>query len=180
LEYYQVLRSILRRQPHRRRCLTRCRHCRIFFLTDPRNAGRKDERKVGRKDLGCPFGCRKAHRRQQSTRRSVAYYQTDDGKRRKRDLNQRRPAAYRSPAPAQEAQPEPQAPPPPAPRPMAVQAPWPEPLVQHVRVVVRLIEGRSVSRAETLQLLAQVLRQHRLARRRKIDHTVAWLNEHPP
>ena len=36
----------------------------IFFLTDARNAGRQD--------LGCPFGCRQAHRRRQSTRRSVA------------------------------------------------------------------------------------------------------------
>jgi hypothetical protein len=29
-------------------------------------------------------------------------------------------------------------------------------------------------------LLAKVLRQHSMGRRRQIDHAVAWLNEHPP
>ena len=56
LEYYVLLRSVLRAKPHLRACLTRCRHCRIFFLTHPRNAGRHD--------LRCPFGCRQAHRQQ--------------------------------------------------------------------------------------------------------------------
>ena len=42
LEYYALLRSVLCAKPHLRRCLKRCRHCRIFFFTDPRNAGRKD------------------------------------------------------------------------------------------------------------------------------------------
>jgi hypothetical protein len=53
-------------------------------------------------------------------------------------------------------------------------------MVEHVRVVVSLIEGRRVSRGEVLEMLERVLRQHSLGRRRKIDHTVAWLNEHPP
>jgi hypothetical protein len=61
-----VLRSVLRSQSDLRRCLSRCQHCRIFFLTHPRNAGRSD--------LRCPFGCREAHRKQRSTERSVAYY----------------------------------------------------------------------------------------------------------
>ncbi len=72
LEYYLLLRSVLRAKPHLRACLTRCRHCRIFLLTHPRNAGRHN--------LRCPFGCREAHRRQQSTRRSAAYYRDPDGK----------------------------------------------------------------------------------------------------
>ena len=45
-----------------------------------------------RKDLGCPFGCSEAHGKQQSTRRSVAYYQSKEGRDKKRDLNQRRSA----------------------------------------------------------------------------------------
>jgi hypothetical protein len=52
--YYVLLRAILRTQPELRRCWTRSRHCGIFFLTHPRNAGRRD--------LGCPFGCRETHR----------------------------------------------------------------------------------------------------------------------
>jgi hypothetical protein len=29
-------------------------------------------------------------------------------------------------------------------------------------------------------MLERVLRQHTIGRRRKIDQTVAWINEHPP
>jgi hypothetical protein len=170
LTYYHLLRSILRTHPHLRRCLKRCRHCRIFFLTDPRNTGRKDERAVGRKDLGCPFGCSEAHCQQQSTRRSVAYYQTEQGKKKKQRLNQRRRAVVGSNAPVQEGQ---------APT-RAMCEPWPESVVEHVRVVVSLIEDRRVSREEILRMLAKVLRQQGLARRRKIDHAVSWLHENPP
>jgi hypothetical protein len=31
-----------------------------------------------------------------------------------------------------------------------------------------------------LEMLERVLRQHTIGRRRKIDQTVAWINEHPP
>src|SRR5208283_3353462 len=80
-QYYVLLRSVLRTKPLVRRCLVRCRHCRIFFLTHPCNGGRKD--------LGCPFGCRRAHRKQQSTVRSVAYYRDPIGKKKKQALNGR-------------------------------------------------------------------------------------------
>lgn len=167
LTYYLLLRSILRAHPQQRRCLKRCRHCRIFFLTDARNAGRKDERAVGRKDLGCPFGCSEAHCKEQSTQRSVAYYQSVEGKKKKRDLNQRRrrpnPPKLEGEAPSQ-----------------AFAGPWPESVVEHVRVVVSLIEDRPMSREEILEMLAAVLRQQGLCRRRKIDHAVSWLHENPP
>lgn len=123
-------------------------------------------REVGRKDLGCPFGCREAHRKQQSTRRSVQFYrehkerkQLQNGKRRKAGAEQKEEQA-----PSGE----------------AVPGPWPEPLVEHVRVVVSLIEGRRVSREEIGEMLGKVLRQQGMGRRRKIDHAVAWLNENPP
>jgi hypothetical protein len=170
LTYYLLLRSILRAYPRQRRCLKRCRHCRIFFLTDPRNAGRKDERAVGRKDLGCPFGCSEAHSKEQSTQRSVAYYQSEEGKKKKRDLNQRRRRPIAPNPPKQEGE---------APS-QTVAGSWPEPVVEHVRVVVSLIEGRPVSQEEILKMLAAVLRQQGLCRRRKIDHAVSWLHEHPP
>jgi hypothetical protein len=54
------------------------------------------------------------------------------------------------------------------------------PMVEHVRMVVGLIEGRRVSRRQVLAILAKVLRQHTMVRRRKIDQAVAWLNEQPP
>jgi hypothetical protein len=126
-----------------------------------------------RQDLRCPFGCREGHRKAQSNGRSAAYYRSKEGRKKKRDLNQRRPAAYRSPAPAPAANTK-EAPAP------ADSGPWPEPLVEHVQMVVRWIEQRLVRRAEILQMLTIVLRQQGMCRRRRIDHTVAWLNEHPP
>ena len=160
LEYYLLLRSVLRAKPCLRACLTRCGHCGIFFLTDPRNAGRQD--------LGCPFGCRDAHRQQQSTRRSVAYYRDPQGRKKKSALNQRR-ARTAAPGPAADAS---------VPPPGSAQ--WNEAMVAHVRMVSSLIEGRWVSRQEILELLARVLRQHTMCRRRKIDQALAWLKAHPP
>jgi hypothetical protein len=123
LSYYVVLRSVLRLKPWLRKGLARCRHCGIFFLTDIRNAGRKD--------LGCAFGCRLAHGQRQSTRRSVAYYREPEGKVKKRDLNaRRRRTAAPLPSPPPLVQPAP--------------LPWPHPIVDYVRVVVGLIEGRPV------------------------------------
>jgi hypothetical protein len=154
----------MRAKPHLRACLTRCRHCRIFLLTHPRNAGRDN--------LRCPFGCREAHRKEQSAQRSAAYYREPKGKRKKSDLNQRRrlsapTSGPKSPArkiPAGE-QPSTQANP---------------TIVEHVRMVVSLIEGRPITRRAILQMLAENLRQHTMVRRSKIDQAVLWLNAHPP
>jgi len=163
LEYYLLLRSVLRAKPRLRACLSRCRHCRIFFLADPRNAGRRN--------LGCPFGCREAHRKQQSTRRSVAYYRDPKGKKKKSALNQRRaklPAHGPTTAAPGDSVPK------------NGSGQWNEVMVEHVRMVSSWIEGRRVSRKEILTMLAKVLRQHTICRRRKIDQAVAWLKEHPP
>jgi len=161
LTYYLLLRSILRAKPHLQQCLKRCRHCRIFLLADPRNAGRKD--------LRCAFGCQEAHRKQQSTQRSVAYYRGAQGRTKKRIQNSKRRAPSR-PADAWAVKS----------MPLSGQPEWPKPLVEHVRVVVSLIEGRRVSRQEILEMLAKVLRQQGIGRRSKIDHAVSWLNENPP
>lgn len=150
-----LLRSVLRAKPLLRRCLTRCRHCRIFFLTHPRNAGRKD--------LGCPFGCKESYRKRQSTRRSVQYYRGEAGQIKKAIQNGKRKA------PVAQTEPE-----------QGCATQWNRPMVEHVRMVVSLMEGRKVSGQEILEMLARVLRQHSMCRRTKIDHAVAWLNENPP
>lgn len=67
-------------------CAVFCRHCGIRFLTHPRNANRRD--------LFCPFGCREHHRRQQANERSKKHYGTDRGRRKKKQLNGKRSAAY--------------------------------------------------------------------------------------
>lgn len=152
-EYYLLLRSILKAQPHLRICRTRCRHCRIFFLTHPRNRRRKD--------LRCPFGCRETHRRKESTRRSVEYYRGEHGRILKSYQNAKRNKTSQ-------------------PAPVARPPPCQEPVLEHVRQVVSWIEGRLVSRQEILAMLARVLRQHSMVRRRRIDQAVDWLNANLP
>lgn len=158
LAYYALLRSIVRTRPELRRCLTRCRHCRIFFLTHPRNAGRPD--------LGCPFGCREAHRKRQSNRRSTDYYRDEPGKEKKRVQNAKRRKISVLALLAPPSPPEP--------------TPWPVPILRYVRMVTSLLEGRPVSLAEVLEMLIRVVRQHRMVRTRRIDQTLAWLHEQPP
>jgi len=154
LSYYVVLRSVLRIKPWLRKCLVRCRHCGIFFLTDPRNAGRRD--------LGCPFGCSRAHRQRQSTQRSVAYYREPEGKAKKQALNARRRKS------------------PPPPAPLSPVSAGPSRFLQYVCVMVGLIEGRPVALEEVMEMLERTRRQHRMVRTRRIDQGVAWLHEQPP
>jgi hypothetical protein len=59
-----------------------CCHCGIRFFTHPRNAGRRN--------LRCPFGCRRHHHRQRANQRSRKHYRTDTGRRAKKRLNGRR------------------------------------------------------------------------------------------
>lgn len=154
LAYYALLRSILRSRSELRRCLTRCRHCRIFFVAHPRNAGRCD--------LRCPFGCREAQRRRRSTQRSVEYYRGAEGRRKKRQQNGQRRAAATAAK-------------------VAAAVPVPNAgMVEHVRMVVSLIEGRPVSRAEIEAMLKIVLRQHRMPKQGKIGDNVVQSDEHPP
>lgn len=156
-QYYVVLRSVLRSRPHLRRYLSRCRHCRIFFLTHPRNAGRRD--------LRCPFGCREAHRRQRSTERSVAYYATAEGKGKKKMQNGKRvPHAVRAQAN------------PPVRGALELAAG----IVRYAAMVASLIERRGVSAAEMLQRLVRAMRQHSMARRRRMDYVVAQLHKRGP
>lgn len=110
--------------------------------------------------MGCAFGCKEAHRKRQSTQRSVEYYRGDHGKIKKQIQNDKRKAPV---GPAK------------APIP-----PWSARMVEHVRMVSSLIEGRRVSVEEILGMLARVLRQHSMVRRRRIDHVIGWLNENPP
>lgn len=161
LEYYYVLRSVLRAKPELRACRTQCRHCHIFFLTHPRNVRQ-------RRQMRCPFGCRQAHRKRESVRRSVAYYRDPDvGKQKKAALNQRRHRAGQTVSRATSA----------AAAGSGKKAPV---IVDHVRMVVSLIEGRPIRRWQVLRMLATVLRQHTIVRRRPVDHAVAWLNKRPP
>lgn len=154
-QYYVVLRSLLRSRPDLRRYLRRCRQRRIFFLTDPRNTGRSD--------LRCPFGCRQAHRKRRSTERSVAYYATAEGKAKKKIQNGKR-AQGGEPGDAN----------PPVPEAPGISC-------RHRGLCGdggQSDRGSAGGEAEIVQMLARAMRQHSMARRRRIDYVVAQLHKH--
>jgi hypothetical protein len=53
-------------------------------------------------------------------------------------------------------------------------------MVLYLAMVVGLIEGRVVSAGEIVDLLCRVMRQHSIARRRRLDYAVGYLNKNPP
>jgi hypothetical protein len=140
--YCAQIRSLLRERPDLRPYLKHCRHCGILFFTDARNAGRDD--------LRCGFGCREAHRRHSSARRSASFYREYPEKKRRQNRNRYLRTAQASQSGA--AQPE---------------GALPAPILRHVRVIVSLIEGRRVGLDEILELLAKKGRQHRIGRERR-------------
>ena len=180
LSYYFVLKSALKAKPHLRPCLTRCRHCGILFLTHPRNRGRKD--------LGCPFGCREALRKKHSTERSTAYYKTRSGTYKKKHQNNKR---CKVPNPDSGSEPKEKGGFEPGEQGVGLELGLPEAggdlnldfdagMVEHVRMVTSLIEGRRVSREEIVQMLKRTLRQHRMGREKRIDYIVRFLKANPP
>jgi hypothetical protein len=163
LQYYFVLRSVLRAKPCLRQCLTRCRHCRIFFLTHPGNAGRRD--------LGCPFGCRDEHRKRHSRKRSTEYYRTAEGKFKKRMQNSKRAkveAKESLPGQGKAAAFEP------------CETSFNAHMVDYLRMAISLIEGRPVNTAAILEMLLRAIRQHSLVRGSRMDYILWQLNERAP
>ena len=163
-QYYVVLRSVRRARAELRRCVTRCRHCGIFFLTHPRNAGRRD--------LGCPFGCKEAHRKRRSTERSVEYYGTEEGKTKKKIQNgtrkhgEARADQNRQLLSARQLE--------------RAGVRLDAVMVGYVRMVTSLIEARRVSDGEIVEMLVRVMRQHSIARRRRMDYVLAYLKKNAP
>jgi hypothetical protein len=157
-QYYWTLRSILKKKPRLKKYLTRCRHCGILFFTHPRNAGRSD--------LGCPFGCREAHRQKNSNQRSSEYYRTKEGKKKKKQLN-----AARS-------------------RQNDLSEPGPEEkedgctldgaIVGHIQLVCSLIEGRWIGLSEILAMLDKILRQHSIDCSIKLPYGLCSAQKYPP
>ena len=146
-QYYWAIRIVIKQQPELKRCLTRCRHCQILFFTHPRN--------VGRNDLRCRFGCRQAHRRQKSVERSVAYYRSQEGKKKKIALNQRRNRTKDIAASTSD-------------RAVGVKSEADEAIFLHLQLVISLIEGCQVLLEIIEALVAKLLRQHRIDLRKNL------------
>ena len=57
---------------------------------------------------------------------------------------------------------------------------FPAGMVGYVAMVASLIEGRPVSEEEIVRMLLRAMRQHSMARRRRMDYVVAQLHQHGP
>jgi hypothetical protein len=154
-----VVRSVLKQKPHLRKCLTRCRHCRILFFTHPRNAGRSD--------LGCPFGCRQAHRRENAIKRSTEYYRTKEGKEKKKNLNAGR--SQTKPESSQDEKGNDD-----------FGSLFDTATVRHIQLVTSLIEGRLVGVAEVFAMLDKILRQHSIDSAVKLAYAGLCHQKNPP
>jgi len=53
-------------------------------------------------------------------------------------------------------------------------------MVGYLGVVTSLIEGRRVEEKEVLEMLTRVMRQHSMARQKRMDYVVLKLNKPPP
>ena len=151
MQYYLLIRFVLREKSHLRKCLAKCRHCQILFFTHPRNAGRTD--------LGCPFGCRQVHRRNSARKRCIEYYKSDAGKIKKGYLNERRnePVAEASPdetpmaeTPADDTSRDKK---PPDKTPVDCCKTGVDTSILHIQLVTSLIEERVVSLKEVIRMI---------------------------
>ncbi len=210
LEYYQVLRSVRRIEPlAQQHCLVRCRHCHIFFLTHRRNHRRlhlvscpfgcrkEHERRESIRRSAAYYREHPDKKRTLNERRyrlAPGSVCSDPGTAEPGELPPAASAeiAANQPPVAQGATANalPGSGPQTGEQSSALQCPSalaevlpkaqaPE-VIEHVRIIVSLIEGRPVSLKELWEALLHFSRQRTIGQPRQIDHTVAWLNTHPP
>jgi len=167
-----------------RQYLTRCTHCHIFFISHPCNAGRTD--------LGCPFGCSQSHRQRQSTKRSSAYYQTDEGKDKKKRLNANTQKETKSETEEQKGtstqnkttnteqhaiddKPSEQN------TSEESQAINPDnKMLHYLQCLFNLIEQQFLTYQQIISLLNKKIRQHSLRKRKEMDYVIDYCCNKPP
>ncbi|MCP4911498.1 MAG: hypothetical protein GY909_00145 [Oligoflexia bacterium] len=149
-----------------RKYLSRCRHCRIYFLTDPRN--------IGRNDLGCPFGCIKADRKERSKSRSTEYYRSDWGRKKKKLLNDRRGKNKQSNESLKEQSGKEEG------CYESGEMVVDSETVNYLQGVVSLIEGFRVTEEEILTMLKAKMRQHSMDKGKRIDYIFRYHPGMPP
>jgi hypothetical protein len=135
----------VREHPEYRRYLVCCKACGIRFFADPRNEGRDD--------LRCPFGCRDVHQRQNSNERSKDYYQSPEGKMKKKQLNQERRQGCCTRKSTECAEKSEQR----VPNENGNRADCT--LISYLRALIGLLENRTVSRTETIAFIHEVRQQ---------------------
>lgn len=137
--------------------------------------------------MRCPFGCRDAHRKESSKKRSAEWYRSKKGKEKKKTLNERRFRQTSSDSSNEDLakeesvehkeevvldEPE-----------VVVDEPevvWNKTTVSYIQMLVSLIEGRLVSLDEVLEMLLKIVRQHSIDRRRRFIYTFTYPDQKPP
>jgi hypothetical protein len=130
-----------------------------LFLTHPRNANRQD--------LGCPFGCRQAHRSQNAVKRSIEYYRSPEGRTKKRCLNARRTDQCRKSVSLDKSI-------------DGCGVAVDRTIVCHIQLTTSLIEGRAVSFEQIIKLIGVILRQHSIDKRKRLLYAGCGGGEDPP
>lgn len=140
--YYGILREVLRGQGYGSKYgLKQCHGCGILFLTAVANRSRKK--------IWCVLGCRAMRKREKSNQRTKDYYSTEEGKKKKRDLNGQRGQPHKL-------RPQPKTP----------------PLIQYYQWLTWNIDHEKLSSEEMEARLSKIrerVRQHRLHKDHKGD-----------
>ncbi len=145
---------------------------------------------MGRIDLGCPFGCSQAHKQSESTKRSTAYYQTPEGKEKKKQLNAKakakqetekqksslpqknnmnaeqyavgdKPSEHNTPDKSQAIPPD-------------------NKMLHYLQCLLNLIEQQFLTYQKILALLNKKIRQHGLRKRKEMDYVIGYYCSQPP
>ena len=117
--------------------------------------------------MRCPFGCRQAHRKRSSTKRSVEYYQTEHGIIKRKIQNDRRREKERSADSTDESSNEDNALP-------------DEEILHYIQTVTSLIEARRISLYEVLAMLKNRLKQHSMYKHRRYGYAFKYTGGEPP
>jgi hypothetical protein len=122
---------------------------------------------VSRSDLGCPFGCRQAHRRAGEKKRCREYYQSDAGKIKKSYLNARRKQSRPAEQSAENQTPR-------------IDCGVDPTIVFHIQKVISWIEGRSIGLQDIVKLINRRLRQLSFEKSKKISYAGRYHKNRPP
>ncbi|MBN1227564.1 MAG: hypothetical protein JXA79_11280 [Deltaproteobacteria bacterium] len=100
--------------------------------------------------MRCPFGCRQAHRKESSIKRSVEYYRSKEGKVKKKALNELRGNSISQSNEDSNST-----------------VVHDEVTLHYIQTLTGLIEGRWLSMEEVLAMLKNILRQHSMVKGKK-------------
>jgi hypothetical protein len=130
--------------------------------------------------LRCPFGCRDAHRKESSNKRSAEWYRSKEGKKKKKELNERRFRQTSSDNGSEDLKNK---------EPCELQGQ----IIQdeheggrnkttlcYIQMLISLIEGRLVGLDEVLEMLLKIVRQHSIDSRRRFVYAFTYPEQKPP